>query len=145
MAIPWLIVYDPRMASRPPRRLFLRTAGLILAAPLPAAILSMVRRFVETRRRPRAIVVPRGVRDAVTFAEDIVVTRSEGTVRAFSARCSHLGCHIDRVEGDVLVCPCHGSRFRLDGSVATGPAVRPLAPLEHESDPDTGNLIVHAS
>jgi len=127
------------------RRAFLWTAGLVLAAPLPAAVASMVSRFVETRRRPRLVVVPGDVGDAVTFADGVIVTRADGTVRAFSARCTHLGCRIDRARDDRLVCPCHGSRFRLDGSVAAGPAIRPLEPLEHEIDPDTGNLIVHAT
>jgi len=127
------------------RRAFLWTAGILLAAPLPAAVASMVSRFVETRRRPRRVVVPRDVRDAATFADGVVVTRAESTVRAFSARCTHLGCRIDRARDDELVCPCHGSRFHLDGSVAAGPALRPLAPLEHEIDPDTGDLIVHAT
>ena len=127
------------------RRAFLWTAGLLLAAPLPAAVASMVSRFVETRRRPRIVVVPGAVRDTVTFADAVIVTRSNGTVRAFSARCTHLGCRIDRARDDELVCPCHGSRFHLDGSVAAGPALRPLVPLEHEIDPDTGELIVHAT
>jgi Rieske Fe-S protein len=129
----------------PSRRLFLWTAGILLAAPLPAAVASMVNRLVETRRRPRRVVVPDDAGDAATFTDGVIVTRAEGTVRAFTARCTHLGCRIDRTEGDELVCPCHGSRFRLDGSVAAGPAVRPLAPLEHEIDPGTADLIVHAT
>jgi len=130
------------MASR---RAFLWAAGLLLAAPLPAAVASMVNRFVETRRRPRPVTVPGDVRDEVTFADGVIVTRADGTVRAFSARCTHLGCRLDRAEGDEIVCPCHGSRFHLDGSVAAGPAIRPLEPLAHETDPDTGDLIVHAT
>jgi len=130
------------MASR---RAFLWAAGLLLAAPLPAAVASMVNRFVETRRRPRPVTVPGDVRDAITFADGVIVTRADGTVRAFSARCTHLGCRLDRAEGDEIVCPCHGSRFHLDGSVAAGPAIRPLEPLAHETDPDTGDLIVHAT
>ncbi len=133
------------MPQHPPRRWFLRTAGLVLAVPLPAAIVSMVNRVFATRRRPRTIVVPGNLGDAVTFADGVVVTRENGTVRAFSATCTHLGCLIDRTEGDMLVCPCHGSRFRLDGTVVKGPAIRPLAPLENETDPATGNVTVHAT
>jgi len=132
------------MTHHPPRRWFLRTAGLVLAVPLPGAVVSMVNRFLATRRRPRAVVVPGNAGDAITFADDVLVTRENGTVRAFSAKCTHLGCLIDRSEGDVLVCPCHGSRFRLDGSVAAGPAIRPLEPLDHDTDPATGDVTVHA-
>ena len=102
-------------------------------------------RFARTRQRRVTYVVPGGGGDPVTFAEEVIVTRSETGVRAFSARCTHLGCRIDRTEGDLLVCPCHGSRFRLDGAVATGPAVRPLEPLVCELDSDTGDVIVRAS
>jgi nitrite reductase/ring-hydroxylating ferredoxin subunit len=44
------------------------------------------------------------------------------------ATCSHYGAPLDQgsVEGACLVCPWHGSRFRLaDGSVARGPATSP--------------------
>ena len=49
-----------------------------------------------------------------------------GDFRAFVAICTHSGCNISGVEGDEIVCNCHGSRFRLDGTVAQGPAKRPL-------------------
>lgn len=41
--------------------------------------------------------------------------------------CTHLGCQPawDPQKGN-LVCPCHGSRFDLKGSVLKGPAARPL-------------------
>ena len=64
------------------------------------------------------------------FAErQIVVTQPKaGTVRAFTAVCTHQGCTVAEVRGGTINCPCHGSRFRVaDGSVAGGPASRPLA------------------
>jgi Rieske Fe-S protein len=127
------------------RRAFLWAAGLLVVAPLPSAIGSMADRFIATRDRPRRVVIPPDQQGAVTFADGVIVTRAGGEVRAFSARCTHLGCLIDRTTDDLLVCPCHGSRFHLDGSVAAGPALRPLASLAHEIDPATGSLVVHAT
>jgi glycine/D-amino acid oxidase-like deaminating enzyme/nitrite reductase/ring-hydroxylating ferredoxin subunit len=55
----------------------------------------------------------------------------EGALHAVSARCTHLGCQVSWNDAEQSWdCPCHGSRFRPDGSVIEGPAVRPLAPRE---------------
>ena len=77
------------------------------------------------------------------FAErQLVVTQPEaGTVRAFSAVCTHQGCTVAEVKGGTINCPCHGSRFRVaDGSVAGGPASRPLAAVRVSVDGGTIRL-----
>jgi glycine/D-amino acid oxidase-like deaminating enzyme/nitrite reductase/ring-hydroxylating ferredoxin subunit len=50
-----------------------------------------------------------------------------GVVHAVSLRCTHLGCLL-RFNGAERSwdCPCHGSRFDVDGAVLEGPATRPL-------------------
>ncbi len=65
-----------------------------------------------------------------------------GGVYALSAVCTHLGC-ITRFLSDenVIACPCHGSRFDLEGNVVHGPAPRPLPWLEMQADP-AGALVV---
>jgi len=63
------------------------------------------------------------------FAEQsVVVTQpSAGNFKAFSAICTHQGCTVSSVSGGTINCPCHGSKFKIaDGSVASGPAKRPL-------------------
>jgi glycine/D-amino acid oxidase-like deaminating enzyme/nitrite reductase/ring-hydroxylating ferredoxin subunit len=51
----------------------------------------------------------------------------EGKIHAVSAVCSHMGCLVGWNENDrTWDCPCHGSRFELDGNVLHGPATRPL-------------------
>lgn len=51
----------------------------------------------------------------------------EGALHMVSAVCTHMGCLVGWNETDqTWDCPCHGSRFALDGSVIHGPAVRPL-------------------
>jgi glycine/D-amino acid oxidase-like deaminating enzyme/nitrite reductase/ring-hydroxylating ferredoxin subunit len=51
----------------------------------------------------------------------------EGGLHAVSSRCTHLYCQV-RWNGaeHTWDCPCHASRFSVDGEVLNGPAVRPL-------------------
>lgn len=51
----------------------------------------------------------------------------EGSVHAVSAICTHQGCQVafNPVERS-WDCPCHGSRFDIDGRVLDGPAKKPL-------------------
>ncbi len=60
-------------------------------------------------------------------AHSVFVMRLQDGFRAMSAVCTHLGC-ITRYRPDerIIACPCHGSRFGLDGEVLAGPAPRPL-------------------
>jgi nitrite reductase/ring-hydroxylating ferredoxin subunit/uncharacterized membrane protein len=58
----------------------------------------------------------------------IVLCRSGGSIRALSDRCTHAGgpLHEGKLDGDCVVCPWHGSEFRLDdGGVVRGPATTP--------------------
>lgn len=124
--VPWAELYDPR-------RLWstMREAPALLRQQADVA-----RHFVRDRLHTAhvdsvteippgsgAVVRVDGHRCAVYRAED-------GTVRAVSARCTHLGCIVAFNAAETTwECPCHGSRFATDGSVLQGPAMRPLAPV----------------
>ncbi|MCW2955385.1 MAG: iron-sulfur binding oxidoreductase [Thermoleophilia bacterium] len=60
------------------------------------------------------------------------VARDEaGALHAVSATCTHLGCLVrHEVERNAWQCPCHGSRFAIDGTVLNGPAMKDLHPVE---------------
>jgi Rieske Fe-S protein len=132
----------PGRPARLTRRDALRAASWLALAPLGAAAVSMVRRLDASRPTRRLRLGPDFAGD-VTFADEVIVHRQDGgRFTVFSARCPHLGCRIARLDGDQFVCPCHGSRFALDGSVARGPATRPLQSLPYTVDPGTGALVV---
>ena len=65
-------------------------------------------------------------------AEKVMVSQpSKGEFKAFSTVCTHQGCPITKIDGDEIECNCHGSRFAVaDGSVANGPANKPLKELK---------------
>ena len=65
-------------------------------------------------------------------AEKVMVSQpNEGEFKAFSTVCTHQGCPITKIDGDEIECGCHGSRFAVaDGSVANGPATKPLEELK---------------
>jgi len=89
--------------------------------------------FVGDRARPAQTdskaSVPRGearvVRDG---AGKTGVYRDErGGMHAVSLRCTHLGCLVRFNAAErSWDCPCHGSRFDVDGAVLEGPATEPL-------------------
>ncbi|QJY47087.1 ubiquinol-cytochrome c reductase iron-sulfur subunit [Pseudonocardia broussonetiae] len=63
----------------------------------------------------------------ILAAQDVVLTQPEaGTIRAFSATCTHQGCVVADVTDGTIHCTCHGSSFALDGTVTGGPAPSPL-------------------
>ncbi len=61
--------------------------------------------------------------------EEILVVNLNGEFYCLEARCTHAGAPLaeGELDGDILVCPWHHSRFRItDGSVVNSPARVPL-------------------
>ncbi|WP_327287266.1 FAD-dependent oxidoreductase [Streptomyces sp. NBC_01198] len=120
---PWAGLYDPRRIAP-----VLKEAPALLRQQADVAM-----HFVGDRLRPAhadtvdevapgegAVVRVHGSRCAVYRDDD-------GVLHAVSARCSHLGCLVAFNAAETTwECPCHGSRFDVDGAVLQGPAVRPL-------------------
>jgi Rieske Fe-S protein len=61
------------------------------------------------------------------IVDKVVVTQpTAGVFKGFSSTCTHKGCTVDKIADGTIDCPCHGSKFNLDGTVAKGPAQKPL-------------------
>jgi nitrite reductase/ring-hydroxylating ferredoxin subunit len=63
----------------------------------------------------------------------VLLLRSGEEIYAIHDRCSHRGCSLSEgeIDGEEIVCACHGSRFDLrDGSLRGGPATSPQPGFE---------------
>jgi len=126
----------PRSRLEPPpvpRRDFLGLAAMW------SAVATLAFATVGALRLPRAAVVPvpsRKFRVALPEAlapgepfvppgRAVAVFRNADGVFALSTVCTHLGCIVKR-ESEGFACPCHGSKFALDGAVTKGPAPKAL-------------------
>jgi Rieske Fe-S protein len=76
------------------------------------------------------------VGSGVIVGEIVVTQPSAGVFKGLSAICTHQGCTVSKVADGTIDCPCHGSKFNLDGTVAHGPAATPLAtqPISVQGD-----------
>jgi len=55
----------------------------------------------------------------------------DGVLTMLSATCTHMGCIVGWNDAErTWDCPCHGSRFTVDGKVISGPAEKPLPEIE---------------
>jgi cytochrome b6-f complex iron-sulfur subunit len=120
-----------------PRRDFLGLAAWWSAA---AALLFG---FLGAMRLPKAAVLPspsKKFRVAlppslasgqpyVPAGRSVAIYKEESGVYAISTICTHLGCIVKATDNG-FDCPCHGSKFRKDGSVLRGPAPKGLPWLE---------------
>jgi glycine/D-amino acid oxidase-like deaminating enzyme/nitrite reductase/ring-hydroxylating ferredoxin subunit len=76
---------------------------------------------VERLRPGEGTIVRSGSRQYAVARDD------DGTLHTLSARCTHLGCIVGWSPADrAWECPCHGSRFAIDGTVVQGPATADL-------------------
>jgi len=70
----------------------------------------------------------------------LYIVRQGSKAFALSAVCTHLGCMTHFDHGRQFLCPCHGSRFDLDGKVLHGPAPRGLRRVKLEIE--QGQMVV---
>ena len=70
-----------------------------------------------------------GEAEVVRVGGELVAAHRDdaGKLHTVGAHCTHLGCLVSFNDAEkTWDCPCHGSRFGVDGEVVQGPAVRPL-------------------
>lgn len=132
----------PAESGRSTRRRFLARAlgawGIVTAAPILGMILEYItpRKLAVAERQSLTIdsvrdIVAKGS-EVLRFGSEpvIVIHTREGQFKAFSARCTHLGCivHFQSQGWQHFYCNCHGSEYDVNGVNIAGPAPKPLPP-----------------
>lgn len=127
------------------RREFFSLLVPVFSIPAIAWALLTARRDHLLGKGSKVISLGKEIPAGVNFIGEAIVVNTEGKPRAFRARCTHLGCLISKIEGQEIVCPCHGSRFDLSGKAIKGPALESLEVLPIERDPESGEYSIHLS
>jgi len=72
----------------------------------------------------------------------VVTQPTAGEFKAFSTTCTHMGCTVTTIKSGTIICPCHGSAYKIsDGSTtvnpesgAKGPSPSPLPSIAVKVD-----------
>ncbi|MDQ1712003.1 MAG: hypothetical protein QOE45_1453 [Frankiaceae bacterium] len=127
---PWAGVYDPgRIGPVTTKAKEFVKENVAVAKELVTGYLSPGDvASVDDLAPGEAAVVRTGLSKTAAYRDD------DGVLHAVSARCTHLGCVVGWNAAErSWDCPCHGSRFGVDGAVLQGPAVEPLARKDLQS------------
>lgn len=149
-------VHDTERGEGQSRRGFLqRAGGWVLTGAFLGQAVALVRALwpdvlYEPAQRFK-VGTPQEFADGVSYIEArrLFVWRKGNDFYAMSAVCTHLGCTVKPAAGAApgsseFHCPCHGSRYRDDGTNYAGPAPRPLDRYRLEIAPDDGQILVDA-
>lgn len=67
----------------------------------------------------------------------VVRATADSDISAVNPTCTHQGCTVGwQADQKAFVCPCHGSKFGIDGTVLNGPATEPLSTYEAKVEGD---------
>jgi Rieske Fe-S protein len=125
---PWASVYDPSRITLAAAPEFLKenlnVAGQYADWMTPGEVDD-----VSQIPRGEGRIVRHGARKLAVYRSD------DDTLTVRSAVCTHLYCIVDWNSAEkTWDCPCHGSRFAVDGTVINGPAVTPLPEAKLEAE-----------
>jgi menaquinol-cytochrome c reductase iron-sulfur subunit len=157
-------VRNERMESDNRRTFLMRLTAAVTGAGALVASWPLVRSLIPNvlYEPPRRFSVgdPNRFQEGVTFLDEqrIFLFRNGNTYHAISGICTHLGCTVkfapysqqkeETARGvsfnslGEFHCPCHGSKFRGEGTNYEGPAPGPLKWFRLELSSANGELLI---
>jgi glycine/D-amino acid oxidase-like deaminating enzyme/nitrite reductase/ring-hydroxylating ferredoxin subunit len=133
--------------SEPPNGDLFNPSRMHIRASAPSLVkenLSVAARYVSDRvanrvrgaSRPESLAPGDGSVVSIAGRRAAAYRDRDGVLHAVSPTCTHLGCEVRFNPAErSWDCPCHGSRFDIDGEVLEGPAVDRLEPVPRAENP----------
>ncbi len=123
---PWKDVYDP---SRIATQSIMEAVPEVISATVPYVdwVTGGDAASADEIANGEGAIIREGLHKVAVYRD------GNGELHRRSAVCTHLGCIVrfNSLE-KTWDCPCHGSRFSLDGDPINTPAIQPLAELKDE-------------
>lgn len=123
---PWAEVFEP---SRLATQSIIEAIPEVIksTAPLVDWITSGDVSSVDEIKNGEGAIIRDGMSKIAAYRDE------NGKLYRRSAVCTHMGCIVRFNSAEkTWDCPCHGSRFGVDGHVINTPAMAPLAPIEED-------------
>lgn len=124
-ANPWAETFrSTRIHAAAGGRQFLKENLLLASHFVKDHLVGHAEGSAEALAPAQGAIVKHGGKPAAAYRD------SSGRLHILSATCTHMGCHVHWNSLETSWdCPCHGSRYDIDGRVLNGPAVAPLKRL----------------
>jgi Rieske Fe-S protein len=121
---PWSMLYNPS-------RIKSYLSGEMLAYDV-SSVTTLVKGKITKAQESLAGLGNDDARVVSVDGEKVAVYKDgQGELHAISASCTHMGCIVNWNNAEkTWDCPCHGSRYDIEGRVIQAPAVRNLKPYE---------------
>jgi Rieske Fe-S protein len=117
----WSGLYDPRRLHPVKEAGNLAKNALTVAKNVVAARVGPADATLDSLAPGQGAVVSLDGHRTAAYRDD------DGGLHLVSATCTHLGCIVGFNDAEhTWDCPCHGSRFDVDGNILQGPALSPL-------------------
>lgn len=143
------MAHDPLSPKKSRRRFlfnYLRWSVAVTSVILVYPLYRFTNHIVKPQ--PRHITVNKNIPVGSVHTEhDFILFILDSGPLAVSRRCTHLGCRVNfRRELNVIECPCHQSRFSVQGTRLSGPAKDDLPTftvkvLERKKGETTGYVV----
>ncbi|MFC2106951.1 ubiquinol-cytochrome c reductase iron-sulfur subunit [Bacteroidota bacterium] len=124
------------------RRKFIKWIGFVTILPLLYLWIRVIKRNDSLEINSELIISLNSISEGFNIFDKVIVVKSGNKLEVFSSSCTHLGCAINRIDKDTLVCPCHGSRYDINGNPVKGPSVKALKKLRFVVNDEGKEIVV---